>query len=175
MLFRSHSRSNIMAKGSNGNNRPRGTTQRLVYPQRVRDTINVTTDNITRAFSMNELAPSFAGRTLIPQKFFVEVLPAFTAGDTPQMANVLWQHEGQSTKKISSGTFKMLSSVNPTNFVIDLVHLQKFVPGVLVPYPSNDLTDLLVFNKTESLINVTLRITSHFLLMPQENLSSSLP
>ena len=158
-----------MAK-NNGNARPRGTTQRVVSPQRIRDTITVEVVNTGTTFSISQLLPSIAGRTVVPQKFFVEVLPTFVAGNTPMLANVLWQPNGDTQRKVPSGTFKVVSSVNPTNFVLDLKYLQNFVPGILQPYPSNSLEAVLLFNKSEPVLPVTLRITSHFLLMPQENL-----
>jgi hypothetical protein len=71
--------------------------------------------------------------------------------------------------QISSGTAKVLSRVNPTNFVVDFDVLAKSVPGIKFPVSSDENNTAIVslILNTTVVDPLTVRITSVVDVFPQ--------
>ena len=170
MLFRSQTHITM----ANGNLRPRGTTQRKVRPLPFRDTVVTTLNTPSSEFDLNSLLPSLGSRTCVVDKIFVEVLPTILSDSAPLLVNSFLIPQDDTNAIVSTGTYKVVSAVNPTNLVIDVRALRDVAPSLLNPRDSaQNIPMLRIILDGLSTIDpqlVRARITTHISVFPQENL-----
>ena len=153
-------------------NRPMGTTQRVVRSMPFRDTV-VESITDTSFFRPTNLLPGLSDRVVVFRKIFIEFLPETalqTAGTIAQVAAVYAPGSSVLTSsQISSGTAKVLSRVNPTNFIVDFDVLAKSVPGIKFPISSDENNTAIVslILNTTVVDPLTVRITSIVDVFPQ--------
>ena len=157
-------------RSRNNNNRPRGTTQRVVAPMKYRDTIQQEASSSVTAFVPNDLLPGLTGRNVVFRKIYIELLPETSITTPGVVAQVTAEIPIVSfDAPIASGTAKVLSRVNPTNFVIDFDMLSLTSPAIKFPVSADETSIIigqLILNAAPA-NPLTARITSIVDVYPQ--------
>ena len=119
---------------------------------------------------------SIAGRTVIPRRVQVEVIPSLTntavTGNASE--NIAMQLQAiVNGQELPAEPFRLVSNINPTRFNLDWVKLAKLVPAARTAYDSDSsmIYCRLKFsgNTTQSPRDMVLKVTHVWDVFPQDS------